>query len=415
MVTKIDSPITPLEQTKKTNEIIDDLDDKLYKSEFNGLRSNCITYIPQDIKLELDNGTLTLKAGSKVYIPNDAGVFNEVTTSNDLTCTRSTTGQELVYINAYGSLACWDTSLAYSGTTAPSGQQYMLWYDTTNNSIKETGDSGSTWTSGGSLPIGIVTTSGSIVSIDQVFNGFGYIGSTVFALPGVELLFGYGRNEDGTLYNEKREITSVLTLTPTYDFTLYNNFFVWHDGGVLALGNGRYDFWKIGTPGDVPEQDFGHLYNPATNRFYFGNQNTHQWDMTADRVVIVSFGQLDASGKISNFSLKNTYRAIDWNDKGIVSSWPMPSGRYTNLTLGASGSTYIAPANGYFTIDIGCNSGQYVNMQDGSNIYGINQKNYDGGTIRLLFPILKGKLMYISYDASGPVYGFRFVYAKGEV
>ena len=29
--------------------------------------TNCITEIPQDIKLELNNGTLTLKAGSKVY------------------------------------------------------------------------------------------------------------------------------------------------------------------------------------------------------------------------------------------------------------------------------------------------------------------------------------------------------------
>ena len=32
--------------------------------------TNCITKIPQDIKLELNNGTLTLKAGSKVYVPN---------------------------------------------------------------------------------------------------------------------------------------------------------------------------------------------------------------------------------------------------------------------------------------------------------------------------------------------------------
>ena len=31
--------------------------------------SNCITNIPQDIKLELNNGVLTLKAGSKVYVP----------------------------------------------------------------------------------------------------------------------------------------------------------------------------------------------------------------------------------------------------------------------------------------------------------------------------------------------------------
>ena len=32
--------------------------------------TNCITEIPQDIKLELKDGVLTLKAGSKVYVPN---------------------------------------------------------------------------------------------------------------------------------------------------------------------------------------------------------------------------------------------------------------------------------------------------------------------------------------------------------
>ena len=32
--------------------------------------TNCITKIPQDIKLELNEGVLTLKAGSKIYYPN---------------------------------------------------------------------------------------------------------------------------------------------------------------------------------------------------------------------------------------------------------------------------------------------------------------------------------------------------------
>jgi hypothetical protein len=45
--------------------------------------TNCITSIPQDIKLELNNGTLTLKAGSKVYMPNGAGVFNIITMNVD--------------------------------------------------------------------------------------------------------------------------------------------------------------------------------------------------------------------------------------------------------------------------------------------------------------------------------------------
>ena len=51
------------------------------------------------------------------------------------------------------------------------------------------------------LPIAIVSSRGvddKFASIDQVFNGFGYIGSTVFALPGVKVQIPNGRNEDGT-------------------------------------------------------------------------------------------------------------------------------------------------------------------------------------------------------------------------
>ena len=40
--------------------------------------TNCITEIPQDIKLEINNGIITLKAGSKVY--NGNGVLKTTTT-----------------------------------------------------------------------------------------------------------------------------------------------------------------------------------------------------------------------------------------------------------------------------------------------------------------------------------------------
>ena len=46
-----------------------------------GQITNCLTKIPQDIKLELNNGTITLKAGSKVY--NGNGIMK--TTTTDIT------------------------------------------------------------------------------------------------------------------------------------------------------------------------------------------------------------------------------------------------------------------------------------------------------------------------------------------
>ena len=58
-----------------------------------GLITNCITKIPQDIKLELSSeGILTLKAGSKVWYPNgkDSGgtlLFGSAVTANDISWT----------------------------------------------------------------------------------------------------------------------------------------------------------------------------------------------------------------------------------------------------------------------------------------------------------------------------------------
>lgn len=173
--------------------------------------TNCITEIPQDIKLEIIDGAVVLKAGSKGYRPNGAGVFNQITASTDISKTTSTDGVYMVVSWGLSSLELVNINSFFSGATQPvNPPRISVWYDTTNNVIKQTYDSGATW--GGTLlfPLGIVTVSnGSVSSIDQVFNGFGYIGSCVFTLPGVKGLYPNGRNKDGTLKNGLINCTDV--------------------------------------------------------------------------------------------------------------------------------------------------------------------------------------------------------------
>lgn len=178
------------------------------------LQSNLLNYttnrileIPQDIKLELNNGTLTLKAGSKVYVPNGFEAdgttlkFDEVVISSDLTNT--TTANTKIVLTVYSNkLAPFLLSRCFSGGSAPTSPVTgTLWYDTTNNKIKIYANS--IWNERNDcLPIALLTANSSqYTSIDQVFNGFGYIGSTVFALPGVKVQIPNGRNEDGTCNN----------------------------------------------------------------------------------------------------------------------------------------------------------------------------------------------------------------------
>ena len=175
--------------------------------------TNCITEIPQDIKLELNDGTLTLKAGSKVYVPNGAGVFDEIVISNDIQHTSTVSGtaeQLLFYRKTSNSINChWNISDCFSGTTTPSQSTYIF-YNTSSNIIRYCVNS-TVYNEEVSLPIAkIKMTDGVFTSIDQVFNGFGYIGSLTYALPKVKGLIPNGRNADGTMNNLEYTTPSVI-------------------------------------------------------------------------------------------------------------------------------------------------------------------------------------------------------------
>lgn len=179
-------------------------------------RTNCLTKIPQDIKLESTEGVLTLKAGSKVYIPNGVGVFDEVFIDSDLTIDFSANSSGSVVIFVPPSKNFLDNiivSNCVSGSTHEE-KTYSVWYDTTNNVINLYTTNASIADRQVSLPIAIIDitqgSSSSTIQIRQVFNGFGYIGSTVFALPGVEGIIPNGRNADGSLNNIKFTTTNVL-------------------------------------------------------------------------------------------------------------------------------------------------------------------------------------------------------------
>lgn len=171
--------------------------------------TNCLTEIPQDIKLELADGTLTLKAGSKVYVPNGVGKFDVVTIQKDVGGKRTSTGQEFLLSDKNGGIAFWGR--LYSGDSKPVASGSYVWYDTANNVIKATTDGGASWLSEKfSLPLGIYTANGTgVTSIDQVFNGFGYIGNNTFILPGVKCKRTNGFNTDGSLSSIETTITKV--------------------------------------------------------------------------------------------------------------------------------------------------------------------------------------------------------------
>lgn len=254
--------------------------------------TNCITEIPQDINLELNNGTITLKAGSKVYVPNGVGVFDVVTVPSDVVFHTGTVGSSTLDLmlccnltGGFGIRA--DPSFFVSGSTEPSNTS-LFWYDTVNNMIKAYVNG--VWVQKYSFPIGIYhRENGNAVAVKKVFNGFGYIGSAVFALPGVKGLMPNGINADGSLKNREHTIPSVRVATSNYTA----------NDILVAINSQNIHIMKKDT----------WIYNEKTNYFEntSGGKSLHFY--IAECVL--------NSGTISQFNPKKVFRIPEYQNENI--------------------------------------------------------------------------------------------------
>ncbi len=407
------------------NDFTKAVDNSLNKQQI----TNCITEIPQRIKLSVvDDGTttkITLKAGSIVRKP-DGGKNTEIIVAQDIVRTVSSSewvgeGDWLIWTDGYSLLDPVFSANCSSGSSAGTTAHGALWYDTTNKIIKRY--SGSSWETTPfdveaiCFPIGEMYVKNGHHRLKQTFNGFGYIGSTFWVDEGVKALFADGKNEDGT-YRNIEVVTAEFKLR---DYT-YNNqdplkFYIEPWGGILTSGTWQY------IEGINPPENFAgdarNWYNPITNLTKYSNDNGATW-ADCPSLVCFAYGKGALTGKaFADFEITSgTFRALDYNDKRMITYWGYPSRKYDSLTLGANGSSYIAPANGWFAIDYSCKAGGWVMMQHlHSNHYGVVSQNSIAGSIRAMLPVKRGEGMYLTYynlNTSGTPKNLFFIYAEGD-
>ena len=366
--------------------------------------TNCITEIPQRIKLELADGVLTLKTGSTVIVPNGAGVFDEVEISEDLTVTYtgSASGEGLLFYDtsANNIQLRWLSNQVGSGTSVPTSS-YWLYYSTDENKVYNITNGVSTQAS---FPVGVfeVASSGSgITSINQIFNGIGYIGSTIWVDKGVKVLVPNGRNEDGSLNNI--EYTTELVKVRTETATNLKNGYI-----LLSKSNGLEG--QAQTTGEQTR-----YYDEQRNLYFNGSKYISR--------AIIGTQSTDSNVKITHLKPKMAFHSVDFNDSGIVAGWGMPSNRYIDLSLGATGSTYKAPANGWFTFNRRWGTGTYSGLRcldpNGVELYGFQtddrSTSNSGGEIVFTLPVKKGNYGKVTYNTTGVTEYFRFIYAEGEI
>ena len=381
--------------------------------------TNRILEIPQDIKLELNNGTLTLKAGSKVYVPNGFeadGVtpkFDVVTISFDINSTGLPAIPTFLYFNpTVYAVDFLNVANGFSGSTwTPTA--YSVWYDTTNNLCKLFTTNTSTPDRNVSFPIAIFNGNGTqITSIDQVFNGFGYIGSTVFALPGVKVQTPNGRNADGTYKSVIRTVDSVRTC----------NAGAWGTRNLKLIVSGDTISTLYETQA-VERFTYNKQFSSDATTYSY-DENTGIWWCSPDQSSWVksSLNILGScrveSGKITQFQVDTVDSVANSNasnfsqaGRSYLSGLGMPSNRYIDLTLGASGATYTAPANGYFILTMsGATNGVHLSRLDS---FGISYNPRGDGFWSGFLPARKSDTI-VCYYSTGTSMSFRFFYAEGD-
>lgn len=154
-------------------------------------------------------------------------------------------------------------------------------------------------------------------------------------------------------------------------------------------------------------QDDAPVQQRATQAYlYFYIGNTIQNETSVDVAELAE----DLNNK-ADLDLTN----VDTTGTSLSAGWAMPSDTYIDLTLGASGSTYTAPANGYYVLDcpISANPG---------SIWAGTSGWFDGrmntaGSIQWTSPACKkGDVTTINYVNlnTGSIAMFKFVYAEGS-
>lgn len=359
--------------------------------------TNCITEIPQDIKLEINNGIITLKAGSKVY--NGNGVLK--TTTTDISNVNANyDGQVLIALSKDFDVLLTGFVPGETVSELPtSTASFKIYYNTTDKKCYL--DTTDGWQEC-SLPIALGTsTVSSWVSIDQVFNGFGFVGSTIFALPGIKGLSPNGNDSlTGIKKNNIISIENILTytcpnITANVILDLYAN--------KIAINSQAFD-------------------KPTTDLIFFDEINNYNYaGLGISNDIWVGSARIE-NGKIVLFNPKHPISLIDKNDSSWVAQQAMPSKKYINLELGISGTVYTAVANGYIQlVKQATAANQYLVAYDTN----LPSTTVDENTIAikwstsgvndvLYFPVRKGQQFIIGYTFGGQTIAFRLIFAQGE-
>lgn len=305
--------------------------------------TNCILEVPQRIKWEVIDGVFYIKAGSVLTRPNgwidkEQGIrkFEYKTLDTNIALSqitnKNTVNVILFFVGAKqsGNEGLWyfDNEInVFSQDTPPAVSiAANMWYDTDNNIIKYTTDSGKNWIDEEIyFPTGIVSiANGAFDSVVDIFNGSGFIGSCGWVDRGVKALFSNGRNNDGTLKNVEASTTEIFISNPSgYSNAVSHMLLELNQDNSVTLGWLLHVYEGYVLP-SIVSSDNEYFYHKTENIWYYHKVNETEWQKATKIPIILRRCWFDENTRIQSSSV-NTAVALA-KEQDI-------DGQYTNKTL----------------------------------------------------------------------------------
>ena len=146
--------------------------------------------------------------------------------------------------------------------------------------------------------------------------------------------------------------------------------------------------------------------------------------MTANITAAATSATNAAASETNTAAMLGTKANVDLDNlsaagKAVASNLAMLSDSFIEMTLGATETTYTAPADGAFFIGknaAGANQHIYADVYKGNTfLYTCNMLSHSTESLNLLLPVSKGSSVIIRHNLSGTTNIFRFIYANGCV
>ena len=275
--------------------------------------TECFLETPSRINLILNsNGTITLKAGSVVTVPSGFeadGItkkFDYITVENDVIG-----GYTGYTFTGYVCYRVNDGQLHIDATTKdPNAAGNFIYYNSAQNLVQNVGTTGNS-THKLSLPIAVVslTEANGVVSIQDIFDSFGYIAGRVWVSKGSKGLSSNGLNPDGTLNNSEVIFNNTVITEEVAGQSNYR-VYIKANGGVRFAGISSH-YTQDTQP--VLDSTYAVWYSPRENLLRFTNNKGSTWEVTSGFIPIADIIVSDTA-LITKCTFKHAFRAVNYYD-----------------------------------------------------------------------------------------------------